>query len=100
MRQVTGDMWQVTRDRWHVTHDKWHMTHSMGCTFSQNFSTLALPVWDWECLEDILTKGSLTQSVNKWINDGGDCRTVLATPGLLRIYILMVVGQVNTLKSV
>ena len=55
------------------------MTHSVGWTFSQNFSSLALPVWDWQCLEDIWTKGSVNQSVN----DGGDCKTAPATPGLL-----------------
>ena len=32
-------------------------------------------------MEDILTKGSLTESVNH----GGDCRTAPATPGLLNI---------------
>ena len=78
-------MWQVTRDRWHVTRDTWHMTHSVGWTFSQNFNSLALPVWDWECLEDILSKGSLNQSINQLINDRGDCRTAPATPGLLNI---------------
>ena len=47
--------------------DKCYMTHSVGWTFSQNFSSLALPVWDWQCLEDIWTKGSL----NELMNDGG-----------------------------
>ena len=42
-------MWHVTGDRWHVTGDLWHGTHSVGWTFSQNFSTLALPVWDINC---------------------------------------------------
>ena len=60
MWQVTGDWWQVTGDRWQVTHDTWHMTHSVGWTFSQNFRSLALLVWDCVCLEDILTKGWLT----------------------------------------
>ena len=83
---VTGDMWQVihdtwhmTRDTWHVTHDTWHLAHSVGWTFSKNFSSLALPVWDWEGFEDILGKGWRTQ----WIN----CRTAPATQGLLIILI-------------
>ena len=38
---------------------------SVGWTFSQNFSPLALPVWDWE---DIFTKGWVTQLINQLIN--------------------------------
>ena len=72
-------MWHMTRDMGHVTCDTWHMTHIVEWTFSPNVSAVALPVWDWECLEDILTKGW----VNQWVSDGGDCRTALATPGLL-----------------
>ena len=72
MWQVTFDRWQVTRDTWHVkhdtwhmTHDTWHMTHSVGWTFSHNFSSLALPVWDWQCFEYISTNHeSVSQSVN------------------------------------
>ena len=56
------------------------MTHSMGGTFSQNVSSLALLVLDWNCLKYIWTKGS----VNQLMNYGGDCRTATATPGLLR----------------
>ena len=80
---MTGDRGHVTRDRWHVTCDTCHMTHSIWWTFSQNFSSLVLPVWDWECLEHILTKGSLTELINY----GGDCRTAPATPGLFMICI-------------
>ena len=86
MWQVTGDRWHVTHDTWHVTRDTWqmtddtwHMTYSVGWTFSQNFSSLSLPVWDWECLEVILTKVSVTHSM-----DRGDCRTAPSTPGLLK----------------
>ena len=53
MWQVTRDRWHMTGDRWHVTHDTWHMTHSVGWTFSQNFSSLALPVWVYWCFEDL-----------------------------------------------
>ena len=59
---MTGDRWQVTRDKWQVTRDTWHMTHSVGRTFSQNFSSLALPVWDWQCLEYISTN-------HRWVNE-------------------------------
>ena len=65
----------MTGDTWHVTHGTWHMTCSVEWTFSQNFTSLAPSVWDWQCLEDIWTK----------VNDGGDSRTALAAPGLLII---------------
>ena len=55
----------LQHDTWHMTHDTWHLTHSVGLTFSKNFSSLALPVWDWQCIEDIWTKSS----VNQWINE-------------------------------
>ena len=44
---------------WQVTGDTWHVTHSVRWTCSQNFSPLVLPVWDWQCLEYIWTKGSI-----------------------------------------
>ena len=60
---MTCDMWQVVG----------------GWIFSQNFSSLALIVWDLWYLED-WGKGSL----NKSISNRGDCRTTPATPGLLK----------------
>ena len=33
----------------------WHKTHSVRWTFPQNFSSLALSVWDWQCFEYIST---------------------------------------------
>ena len=67
-------MWQVTYERWHMTHetcdmwhmtpDTWHMTQRVVLPFSQNFSSLSLPVRDWQCLEDILTKGSVSELIN------------------------------------
>ena len=30
----------------------WHVTHGVGWTFSQNFGSLALTIWDLWCLED------------------------------------------------
>ena len=50
-----------------VTRDLWHMTHRVGWTFSQNFISLALPVWDWHFLEDIWTKELLTHLFNQWM---------------------------------
>ena len=57
---MTSDRWHATCDGWQVTGDTRHMTymtHSVGWTSS-------LPVWDWQYLEYIWTKGSLTQSLN------------------------------------
>ena len=65
-----------------MTHVTRHMPHSVGWTFSQNLSSLALAVWDWQCLEDIWTKASLNESVNELMNDRDDYRTA---PGLLII---------------
>ena len=84
---VTGHTGHMTRDIWHMTHGKWHMTHSVLWTCSQNFSSLALPVWDWQRLEYIWTKGSLNEWMNKWM-DRGDYRTAPATQGLLNIMLL------------
>ena len=66
--------------------DRWHIPHSAVWTFLQNLWSLALPVLDWLCLGNIWTKGWM----NQWINDGGDCWTAPATPGLLNLYILWV----------
>ena len=41
-------MWHMTRDIWHVSHDR-----GGWWTFSKNFSSLALTVWDLKCFEDI-----------------------------------------------
>ena len=40
---------------------------SVGWTFSQNFISLAFPDWDWQCIEDILGKGWLTEWMNEWM---------------------------------
>ena len=66
---------------WHMTHDKWHVTHSVGWTSSQNFSSLALTVWDWQCLEYISTNHHL-------VNDEAVYRTAPASPGLLNSRLL------------
>ena len=57
------------------------MTHGGGCTFSQNVSPPALPVWDRQCLEDSERKDDL---MNELLNDKAVYRTATATPGLLK----------------
>ena len=68
-----------------MTRDTWHMTHSVGWTFSQNFSSLAVPVWDYQCFEYISTNHLL---LTYWINDKAVCRTAPATPGLVNTIVL------------
>ena len=48
---VTGDMWHVTVDTWLVTRHTWHVTHGVRWTVSQDFSSLALRIWDSWCFE-------------------------------------------------
>ena len=77
MWHVTGDTWHVTGDRRQVTCDTWHIVwdeHS-----HKNFSSLALPVLNWQCIEDILGKGWLTDR----LNHKPVFRAAPATPGLL-----------------
>ena len=64
MGHVTPDTWHLSPDTGYVTHDMWHMLR--GWTFSQNFSSLALTVWDRECLEDSERKDD---SMNEWMNE-------------------------------
>ena len=61
--------------------DIWHVTHGGGWTFTPNFSSLALTVWDRQCLEE--SKQTITEWMNELISNSGDCRTTTATPGLL-----------------
>ena len=83
MLQVTGDMWHLTHDTWHVSRDIWHMTSdSWGrWNFSQNFSSLALTVWESSFDEDILTQSWLTE----WMSYKGVYRTAPTTSGLLKL---------------
>ena len=48
-------MWHMTCDTWHVTCDTWHVTGGGRWTFSQNFRSLALLVWDSSGFENICT---------------------------------------------
>ena len=63
----------VSGDTWHVTHDKWHMKYSVGWTFSQNFSSLAFSVGDWQSFEGIWNKGWIYELIkgNRTIADLG-----------------------------
>ena len=60
-------------------HDK--INFDLIC--SENFSFLALPIWEWRCFEDILTND--VGVGNELINYTGVCRTDMTTPGLLYI---------------
>ena len=63
-------MWQVICDTRHVTHDMQQMTHVIRyIVCSQNFSSLALPVWDWQCLDYIWTKALLNELINKLMTE-------------------------------
>ena len=37
---------------WHVTCETWNVTHDGGWTFSQNFISPGLTVWDWQFFKD------------------------------------------------
>ena len=84
---VTCDMSHVTCDMWHMTCDTWHVTHGGEWTFSLNVSSLALTVWERQCLEDSERKNQrINQSINQSMNYEGVYRTASATPGLLIIF--------------
>ena len=68
-----------------LTCNRWQVTNSVGWTFSQNFSSLAFPIWDWQCLENNWTIGSLTHLINEWMNYEAVYHTAPATPGLLKM---------------
>ena len=86
---VTRDTWHVTHDTWHMTCDTWHMTPDMWpmtggkrWTFFQNFSCLALTVWEWRYSENISIKDQLLHwLINQLFNDKGVCSTAPVTPG-------------------
>ena len=74
-------MWHVTCDTWHLTPYMWHIDHGGGWTLSENFRSLALTVWDRQCLADSEQK---IDEINKSMNLEGVCRTAQATHGLLK----------------
>ena len=59
-------MWHMTYDMWHMTKDTRHMKCGGRWIFSQNFTPLALTVWEWRCSEDLEKKGD---SVNLVANE-------------------------------
>ena len=60
-------MWQMTRDMWHKTCDTRHVTGGGKRTFSKNFSSWALKVWEWRCFEDILTRDHwMNECISEW----------------------------------
>ena len=88
---VTLDTWHVTQDTWHLTPDMWHVTHGWGWTFSQNFSSLALPVWDTQCLEDSERKDDL---INQTITE-----VIVEQPRLHRVCLRLSKSQLSHLKQ-
>ena len=52
---------------------------------SLKISAPVLTVWDRQCLEDSELKDDS-------ISDGGDCRTALATPGLLNKEVFLIIS--------
>ena len=64
MLQGTCDIWQVTTDTWHMTNEMWrmvgvNMTHKGWWTLCQIVRSLALTVWERQCVEDIFQKITL-----------------------------------------
>ena len=70
----------ATHYTWHVTCNTWHVTYGGQWTFSQNFSSLDLTVWDLWCCEYLEEKDRL---LVRSISDEAVCRTAPATPGVL-----------------
>ena len=50
---------------YHVTDDTCYVTHGGGLTFSQNVSSLALSVWNTQCLEDSEQKDDDERMMNQ-----------------------------------
>ena len=59
-------------DRWQVTCDRWHVKLCVRWSFSQNFSSQALTVWDLCCCEYLRKRMPdwLNELSNWWINYG------------------------------
>ena len=57
-------MWHMTGYRRQVTCDKWHMTDCVEWTFSQNFNSPALKVWELWCFEDL---EEMDRLLNEWM---------------------------------
>ena len=74
----------MTPNMRHLTHEMWHWTCGGRCTFSQNFSSLAITVLEWRCFENIF---KMEESMNELIiiDDRWILRTAPAIMGLLKI---------------
>ena len=81
MWHVTCDTWHVTRYMWHATCDIWHVTCLGGWSFSQNFSSLALTVYDLWYYTDLEEKD---EWIIELINYEAVYRTAPAIPGMLK----------------
>ena len=93
-------MWHLTCDTWHVTPDTWHLTYDTwwGVNIPSKFQ---VPNSYGLCVMMIRSfggKGPLTELMNEWINDKGDCRTAPAKPGLLKKF-WAIVHQVDPVVS-
>ena len=64
----------MTHDMWHVTCGTWHMTCDMLFRLPSSYALWFMISWR------LGGKGSRSYQMN----DGGDCRTAPATPGLLK----------------
>ena len=91
-KKMTCNIWHMTCDMWHMTCDTWYapcdIWHIVG---GEHFLKISAPKGFWFVIYDILKirRKRLTYSLNEWINDGGDCRTAPATPGLLISLVCM-----------
>ena len=82
--EVICDTWHVTTDTRHLTYDLWHVSHdTQGVMHCANFSSLALLVWLWRCLEYSELKDHW---LTELINHKAVCWTAPASPapGLLK----------------
>ena len=71
-------MWHLTLDTWHMTCNMWHVEGCELLSKSQIPSSYGLEL-------KVFWRGSLTDLMNKWISNEGDCRRAPATSGLLNI---------------
>ena len=70
----------LTHDTWHMTCDTWWGVHILS-----NLSSLALTVWNWQCLKDSERKDdSMNERIIEIIYYKGVYRTAPATLGLLK----------------
>ena len=80
MWHLTCDTWHVTPYTWHVTHNIWHVTNGGGEHSLKISAPKRLP---FGC-NYVLNLEEKDDWINEWTNDNGVCKTVPATPGLLK----------------